>query len=118
MFFFFQENIFFCFFFFFQAEDGIRDYKVTGVQTCALPISIIRSSLATRYQLGISFQSGRPAGTVMQLIEIGRCTAARTARSSAEAFCANAVAKASSGSQINPSPFGASFGAWGWGSRR
>src|SRR5256885_10946440 len=26
----------FCFFF--QAEDGIRDYKVTGVQTCALPI--------------------------------------------------------------------------------
>src|SRR5438270_4875975 len=28
-----------CFFFFFQAEDGIRDLTVTGVQTCALPIS-------------------------------------------------------------------------------
>src|SRR5256885_6095591 len=27
-----------CRIFFFQAEDGIRDYKVTGVQTCALPI--------------------------------------------------------------------------------
>src|SRR5256885_2260682 len=27
-----------CVCFFFQAEDGIRDYKVTGVQTCALPI--------------------------------------------------------------------------------
>src|SRR3712207_7424371 len=27
------------FFFFFQAEDGIRDIGVTGVQTCALPIS-------------------------------------------------------------------------------
>src|SRR5699024_11593773 len=27
-----------CFFFFFQAEDGIRDRNVTGVQTCALPI--------------------------------------------------------------------------------
>src|SRR5258708_19787997 len=27
-----------CFFFFFQAEDGIRDDLVTGVQTCALPI--------------------------------------------------------------------------------
>src|SRR5256885_493268 len=27
-------------YFLFQAEDGIRDYKVTGVQTCALPISI------------------------------------------------------------------------------
>src|SRR5256885_7956216 len=26
--------------FFFQAEDGIRDYKVTGVQTCALPILV------------------------------------------------------------------------------
>src|SRR2546422_4610094 len=30
----------FLFFFFFQAEDGIRDVAVTGVQTCALPISI------------------------------------------------------------------------------
>src|SRR2546426_6085393 len=30
------------FFFFFQAEDGIRDYKVTGVQTCALPISLLQ----------------------------------------------------------------------------
>src|SRR5690349_22245250 len=30
---------FFFFFFFFQAEDGIRDLYVTGVQTCALPIS-------------------------------------------------------------------------------
>src|SRR6266568_5785839 len=28
-----------CYFFFFQAEDGIRDGTVTGVQTCALPIS-------------------------------------------------------------------------------
>src|SRR5690606_40268481 len=28
-----------CFVFFFQAEDGIRDFHVTGVQTCALPIS-------------------------------------------------------------------------------
>src|SRR5690606_39294378 len=26
--------------FFFQAEDGIRDFHVTGVQTCALPISV------------------------------------------------------------------------------
>src|SRR5256885_8156566 len=36
-------------FFFFQAEDGIRDYKVTGVQTCALPISRARNGeLAAR----------------------------------------------------------------------
>src|SRR5687768_18298561 len=32
--------IVFFFFFFFQAEDGIRDVAVTGVQTCALPISV------------------------------------------------------------------------------
>src|SRR5690349_25128627 len=31
----------FCFFFFFQAEDGIRDLYVTGVQTCALPIFLV-----------------------------------------------------------------------------
>src|SRR2546427_974391 len=30
--------LYLCFFFFFQAEDGIRDLTVTGVQTCALPI--------------------------------------------------------------------------------
>src|SRR2546429_2328718 len=33
------DSYFFFFFFFFQAEDGIRDVAVTGVQTCALPIS-------------------------------------------------------------------------------
>src|SRR5207249_6485566 len=32
---------FFVLFFFFQAEDGIRDRNVTGVQTCALPISAV-----------------------------------------------------------------------------
>src|SRR6266567_6314748 len=32
------------FFFFFQAEDGIRDLTVTGVQTCALPISVASES--------------------------------------------------------------------------
>src|SRR2546427_6338500 len=32
-----------CLFFFFQAEDGIRDLTVTGVQTCALPISVLPS---------------------------------------------------------------------------
>src|SRR5690554_4152355 len=33
------QTVLFFFFFFFQAEDGIRDADVTGVQTCALPIS-------------------------------------------------------------------------------
>src|SRR5438874_5270413 len=34
------------FFFFFQAEDGIRDLYVTGVQTCALPICVARAAPA------------------------------------------------------------------------
>src|SRR5229473_5349084 len=46
------------FFFFFQAEDGIRDKLVTGVQTCALPISPIWAlALATR--LSAAAISGR-----------------------------------------------------------
>src|SRR5438034_7518963 len=40
--------LFFYFFFFFQAEDGIRDHCVTGVQTCALPISVRRHELRRR----------------------------------------------------------------------
>src|SRR2546430_8901932 len=34
------------FLFFFQAEDGIRDLTVTGVQTCALPISTFATPMA------------------------------------------------------------------------
>src|SRR5256886_5222266 len=34
-----EHNVTVSLFFFFQAEDGIRDLTVTGVQTCALPIS-------------------------------------------------------------------------------
>src|SRR5207249_9359873 len=33
-----RKCVYFSLFFFFQAEDGIRDRNVTGVQTCALPI--------------------------------------------------------------------------------
>src|SRR2546429_5985152 len=36
-----------CCFFFFQAEDGIRDVAVTGVQTCALPICPVLERLGT-----------------------------------------------------------------------
>src|SRR5438067_3419428 len=44
------------FFFFFQAEDGIRDRNVTGVQTCALPISTTdkRRSQFLGAQVGVS----------------------------------------------------------------
>src|SRR2546430_8159902 len=37
-----------CLFFFFQAEDGIRDLTVTGVQTCALPICSTYPSLPSK----------------------------------------------------------------------
>src|SRR6266436_9979712 len=39
-------------FFFFQAEDGIRDVAVTGVQTCALPICNLRHHIRTRLEDG------------------------------------------------------------------
>src|SRR5256886_5426867 len=67
------------FFFFFQAEDGIRDLTVTGVQTCALPISngkpvetVVRSPI-DGYILEDSIEIGDPvvpltpyqAGTVL-----------------------------------------------------
>src|SRR5262249_58132305 len=42
------------FFFFFQAEDGIRDWSVTGVQTCALPIFTWAMQLGFREELGIA----------------------------------------------------------------
>src|SRR2546422_1793940 len=46
---------FILFFFFFQAEDGIRDVAVTGVQTCALPISaVLRLPVAGSRGGGIS----------------------------------------------------------------
>src|SRR5215813_6241706 len=53
--------VLFLFFFFFQAEDGIRDADVTGVQTCALPI------LGRR--LGISKQAA--GKTVDRLVNLG-----------------------------------------------
>src|SRR6266496_2082102 len=56
------------FFFFFQAEDGIRDLYVTGVQTCALPISVIEGlgefaigNLATAYENDRPHEAGRGA---------------------------------------------------------
>src|SRR5258706_11932730 len=49
------------FFFFFQAEDGIRDWSVTGVQTCALPIS---------GPCGFAASLARPGGNISGLCNI------------------------------------------------
>src|SRR5256886_8819563 len=55
------------FFFFFQAEDGIRDLTVTGVQTCALPISslgllgrVATDSVRARLAVAQVLAEGRP----------------------------------------------------------
>src|SRR6266446_8093731 len=60
------------FFFFFQAEDGIRDYKVTGVQTCALPISMAASASAT-FTFVFHIPSGTAPGTTFVNIATTTC---------------------------------------------
>src|SRR6266511_5733653 len=52
--------VFFCFFFF-QAEDGIRAFHVTGVQTCALPISRDTAALHSDRLLRIDRKREEPA---------------------------------------------------------
>src|SRR2546422_6394969 len=63
-------------FFFFQAEDGIRDVAVTGVQTCALPISADhRSHLAHQGGPGADrrrAQQDRPAGRRSEERRVGK----------------------------------------------
>src|SRR5256885_11163119 len=58
-------------FFFFQAEDGIRDYKVTGVQTCALPIWI-RRDLLYEALLAAGFRCTPPEGAYYILADFSR----------------------------------------------
>src|SRR5690348_17685607 len=53
--------MFIFFFFFFQAEDGIRDGRVTGVQTCALPISGDRRTRASQIRPGAPGSTARGA---------------------------------------------------------
>src|SRR5256885_8154566 len=59
------------FFFFFQAEDGIRDYKVTGVQTCALPISSDTEEPAAR-ELGDDLRVAAAVPLVVEAIAGGK----------------------------------------------
>src|SRR5690625_2905642 len=70
-------------FFFFQAEDGIRDGHVTGVQTCALPILSVRclmwpmpraDSSATRYFVSASQRSAVYGCPISLLNEPGGAT--------------------------------------------
>src|SRR5437016_12057287 len=61
--------LFLCFFFFFfQAEDGIRDWSVTGVQTCALPILGESIGLGT-HLIGLLFGDD----TALKKLGVPRC---------------------------------------------
>src|SRR5205085_9487587 len=69
-----MRNGFFYFFFFFQAEDGIRDLTVTGVQTCALPISergSRRSSGRVRPSIGGPSAASRGSCGLLPEVRLG-----------------------------------------------
>src|SRR5690606_41035196 len=63
-------------FFFFQAEDGIRDFHVTGVQTCALPISsqtfvgavVAYANPVKQALLGVSAEALEAEGAVSETV--------------------------------------------------
>src|SRR2546425_3371105 len=69
----------FLLFFFFQAEDGIRDKLVTGVQTCALPISGHRGGSAAGASPRLPQAARREASGGRQARRAGRRRAARGA---------------------------------------
>ena len=61
--------------FFFQAEDGIRDYKVTGVQTCALPISDpAHEPSHPRHHLTLDLHENHLPEAASSDLEIGRAS--------------------------------------------
>src|SRR3712207_5068711 len=65
----------FCFFFFFQAEDGIRDIGVTGVQTCALPISdVVGTNVFNQREDRFEFRPGPIFANVVIVDEINRAS--------------------------------------------
>src|SRR5256884_1585307 len=55
-----------CLVFFFQAEDGIRDVAVTGVQTCALPICNLQSAYELRRLGAIQFVADAVAISIVR----------------------------------------------------
>src|SRR5688572_33274939 len=77
---FFTWSIFF-FFFFFQAEDGIRDLTVTGVQTCALPISTSRITSAADVIREVATEKGASLTEVALACNLRRSEERRVGKS-------------------------------------
>src|SRR5437870_10405754 len=65
--------ILYLFLFFFQAEDGIRDGHVTGVQTCALPISAPRGPAMTISAGFSSLRAKYPYRAVLCATDVSVC---------------------------------------------
>src|SRR5438874_378791 len=90
----------FFFFFFFQAEDGIRDLYVTGVQTCALPISWACPTDGYFYPPTL-FTNVSPAATIAQVEIFGPVLVSMTFRTPAEAI-----------ELANNTPYGLAASVW------
>src|SRR5256886_8239718 len=88
----------FVFFFFFQAEDGIRDLTVTGVQTCALPIS----APALEYADAIARPSPRVA-PVTRATRPDRSNKSRASASSGIDRCARSAGVDRKSTRLNSS---------------
>src|SRR3712207_8971910 len=76
------SDAFVLFFFFFQAEDGIRDIGVTGVQTCALPIWSSRPLTATSLYQPVRTIWARPWASFASVLFSCRDSAALACRAS------------------------------------
>src|SRR5256886_9718235 len=74
------------FFFFFQAEDGIRDLTVTGVQTCALPISVEEPHDELRHERLGREGATRPRAPEVREVPALRHQTVETARVSEDAL--------------------------------
>src|SRR5256714_7498732 len=81
--------------FFFQAEDGIRDLTMTGVQTCALPISFVRDFIFPMLRGAAVYEGSYLLGTSIArpLIAQAQVEVARTEK-------ADAVAHGATGKEI------------------
>src|SRR5205809_7318310 len=101
--------------FFFQAEDGIRDVAVTGVQTCALPISTRCSTeRCVRPASSVTITGFAAAARRRASSEIadGSAAGADGMLATAGGFVAIVSSRNSIGTETNTGPWGAAIASW------